>query len=124
MTDRYYRSKHWRKLRAARLKLDNYTCVVAGCGKPAVVVDHVKRRRDGGADTIENTRSLCREHDQQVKERPSGRRANAGRLMVKGCFSDGSPRDPSHPWFTGGGGVQSSALAGGRDRRGHRNALT
>ncbi|HEY1300872.1 MAG TPA: HNH endonuclease [Stellaceae bacterium] len=106
MTDPFYRSKQWKKLREARLKLDNYACVVAGCGARAVVVDHIVRRRDGGADTLSNLRSLCREHDQQVKERPSGRRANAGQLTVKGCFADGSPRDPAHPWFTGGGGIK------------------
>jgi 5-methylcytosine-specific restriction endonuclease McrA len=102
MTDPYYRSPHWRKLRAARLKLDNGTCVVPGCHTKATTVDHIKRRRDGGADTIANTRSLCDEHDRSVKELPSGARRNGGNLVVKGCFPDGSPRDPAHPWFTGG----------------------
>lgn len=101
--DPYYKTAHWKQLRAARLKLDGYRCVVPGCRRPAVVVDHIKRRRDGGADTLANTRSLCREHDQQVKERANGQRANGGELRVKGCFPDGSPRDPKHPWYTGGG---------------------
>src|SRR6266540_5070093 len=101
MRDPYYRTKHWKRLRAARLKIDNYMCTVPGCGARAVVVDHITRRRDGGADTIENTRSLCDEHDRSVKERPNGQRANAGKLVVKGCFADGSPRDPSHPWYMG-----------------------
>jgi 5-methylcytosine-specific restriction endonuclease McrA len=101
-SDPYYRSPHWRRLRAARLKLDRNTCVVPGCGKRATTVDHIKRRRDGGADTIANTRSLCDEHDRAVKERPDGKRANKGKLVVKGCFPDGTPRDPSHPWYTGG----------------------
>lgn len=100
--DPYYKSEHWRRLRTAALKRDRNTCVVRGCGQRAVVVDHIKRRRDGGADVLANVRSLCREHDQQVKERPNGQRANAGKLVVRGCFPDGSPRDPNHPWFTGG----------------------
>jgi 5-methylcytosine-specific restriction endonuclease McrA len=100
--DPYYKSKHWHRLRAAALKRDHKTCVVPGCGQRAVVVDHIKRRRDGGADVLANVRSLCREHDQQVKERPNGQRANAGKLVVKGCLADGSPRDPLHPWYTGG----------------------
>jgi hypothetical protein len=81
MSDPYYKTRQWRRLRAARLRLDNHTCIVAGCGKRAVVVDHIVRRQDGGADSIANTRSLC-----QVKDRPSGQRANAGKLTVKGCF--------------------------------------
>jgi 5-methylcytosine-specific restriction endonuclease McrA len=52
-------SKHWRQLRARRLAIDKGMCVVPGCGQRANTVDHIKRRRDGGADTIANTRSLC-----------------------------------------------------------------
>lgn len=107
--DPYYKTKHWRELRAARLAKDRGVCVVPGCGKKATTVDHIKRRRDGGADTIANTRSLCTEHDRSVKELPSGLRRNGGKLVMKGCFEDGSPRDPKHPWFTGGPrGVRSS----------------
>lgn len=102
MSDPFYKSKHWHHLRKARLLMDNYTCVVPGCGRLARVVDHIKRRRDGGPDTIENLRSLCDEHDRAIKELPGGRRRNDGKLTVRGCFADGSPRDPSHPWYTGG----------------------
>jgi 5-methylcytosine-specific restriction endonuclease McrA len=100
--DPYYRTPHWKRLRAARLKHDRHTCVVPGCGQRASVVDHIKRRRDGGADCMANTRSLCDEHDRSIKELPNGRRRNGGRLVVKGCFADGSPRDPNHPWYKGG----------------------
>jgi len=54
-----------------------------------------------GTDWLSNLRSLCRDHDQRVKERPSGQLANAGKLFAKGCLLDGSPRDPR------GGGVRS-----------------
>jgi 5-methylcytosine-specific restriction endonuclease McrA len=99
--DPYYLSTHWKRLRAARLKMDGNRCVVPGCGQRATTVDHIKRRRDGGLDVLSNLRSLCDEHDRMVKERPSGKRANAGKLVVRGCFADGSPRDPAHPWYRG-----------------------
>jgi len=105
--DPYYKTKAWQALRKAALQRDLYTCVVPGCGQPAYAVDHIKRRRDRGTDTLDNLRSLCKPHDHAVKEGRDGRRGNDGRLSVKGCFADGTPRDPLHPWFTGGR-VQSS----------------
>lgn len=99
MTDPYYLTPQWRSLREARLELDGHRCVVPGCGQRATVVDHVVSRRAGGADVLWNLRSLCREHDDQVKERPGGKRANKGKLIVRGFHADGSPRDPSHPWY-------------------------
>jgi 5-methylcytosine-specific restriction endonuclease McrA len=107
-SDPYYKTKHWRDLRAAALRRDMFTCVVPGCDQPAVVVDHIVARRAGGRDTLDNVRSLCKAHDHAVKETRTGERANAGRFVVKGCFADGSPRDPSHPWFTGGQGEGGS----------------
>ena len=101
-SDPYYKSQHWKKLRARRLATDGYRCIVPGCGQRATTVDHIKRRRDSGADTLENTRSLCDEHERSIKEMSDGRRRNGGKLVVKGCFADGSPRDPNHPWYTGG----------------------
>lgn len=102
--DPYYRTKHWRDLRAAALRRDLFTCVVPGCNQPAHAVDHIKARRQGGADRLDDVRSLCKWHDHAIKEGPTGERRNAGVLVVKGCFADGSPRDPAHPWFTGGPG--------------------
>lgn len=99
MSDPFYQTKAWRRLREARLQMDRHTCVVPGCGQPACVVDHIVSRKAGGADTLANLRSLCREHDQQVKERPGGKRAMKGKLVARGCHADGSPRDPSHPWY-------------------------
>lgn len=99
MTDPYYLTKAWRRLREARLQVDGHVCVVRGCGQPACVVDHIVSRKAGGADTLTNLRSLCREHDQQVKERPGGKRASKGKLTVRGYHADGSPRDLSHPWY-------------------------
>ena len=96
--DPHYASPAWRAARAERLALDRHTCTVPGCGRPAVVVDHIIARRDGGTDAITNLRSLCREHDNQAKEDHTGRRRSGGRFTVRGCDSDGLPLDPNHPW--------------------------
>jgi len=50
MADSSYNTEHWRRLRSAALRRDGNMCVVPGCGQRAVVVDHIKRPRDGGAD--------------------------------------------------------------------------
>ena len=102
--DPYYQSKAWKSLRLAVLRRDLYTCVVPGCGQPAFAVDHIKARRQGGADTFDNLRSLCKVHDHEVKEDKHGRRGHAGQLRVKGFYPDGSPRDPCHAWYKGHGG--------------------
>jgi 5-methylcytosine-specific restriction endonuclease McrA len=116
--DPYYKTRAWQLLRKAALRRDLYTCVVPGCGQPAYAVDHIKARRAGGADALWNLRSLCKAHDHAVKETSTGERGNAGMLVVKGCFADGSPRDPSHPWFTGGpGGGSNTETPSLRDRR-------
>jgi 5-methylcytosine-specific restriction endonuclease McrA len=54
--------------------MDRYTCVVQGCGKSAIVADHIVARAAGGADSIANLRSLCRLHDNQARERSDGTR--------------------------------------------------
>lgn len=119
--DPYYKTRAWQLLRKAALRRDLYTCVVPGCGQPACAVDHIEARRAGGADRLNNLRSLCKDHDNAVKEDRDGKRRGGGELRVRGCFADGTPRDPSHPWFTGGRGDQSSkspraGTGGGRSK--------
>jgi 5-methylcytosine-specific restriction endonuclease McrA len=82
VADPYYSSKAWRDLRAARLAMDGHQCTVPGCTARATIVDHIITRRAGGTDTLSNLRSLCRAHDQQIKERSDGSRANGGRFRV------------------------------------------
>jgi 5-methylcytosine-specific restriction protein A len=94
----HYQTKRWRWLRAERLLLDAFTCTVPGCGAPAVVVDHIVSPRNGGADTLENTRSLCRHHDNQIKENAAGKRRRGGTLTALSCDAQGSPLDPQHWW--------------------------
>lgn len=100
----FYRKAFWRRLRLARLKLDNHTCTVPGCGEPAKVVEHTLTRPDTDypceVDRIELLRSLCQDHDNQIKERVAGQpeRKSGGRFTIKGARSDGIPLDPAHPW--------------------------
>ena len=87
--DPYYLSKEWRALRKRVLERDGYRCVV--CREHAAIVDHILRRKDGGKDEPGNLRSLCRAHDNQIKERPNGKRANGGKSKLIGCGPDGWP---------------------------------
>src|SRR5262245_55674339 len=97
-TDPFYRTLAWRALRKAALARDGGRCVVVGCRRPATHVDHILSRRRGGADALQNLRSLCAHHDAQIKERPDGRRGCDGEPVVKGCDRDGWPLDPGHWW--------------------------
>lgn len=48
------------------------------CGKPAVTVDHIKAKSQGGTDERSNLRGLCQDcHDKRSKEQAAkGRRGN------------------------------------------------
>jgi len=95
--DPFYRSPEWQVLRTAVLKRDKWRCTVPGCPHTVrtsrLTVDHIKARRDGGADEMPNLRTLCRDHDNQVKEGADGVRANGGKTFVRGCDADGWPLD-------------------------------
>ncbi len=69
--DPYYLTPEWRELRRQTLERDGGRCVL--CGRPAVVADHVVSRKAGGADALHNLRSLCRLHDNRLREGPTGR---------------------------------------------------
>lgn len=97
--DPFYRTGTWKRLRKARFRIDRGTCTVPGCGQRASVVDHIIDRNAGGTDTLDNLRSLCRQHDNQIKEDGMGNRRTGGKAIVTDCDADGSPLDPSHPWF-------------------------
>jgi 5-methylcytosine-specific restriction protein A len=96
--DPYYRTTQWQTLRRFVLSRDLHTCVVPGCGRPATIVDHKVAWRDGGSDHPSNLRSLCRDHDGQVKELPNRKRRGNGELHAFGCDAAGNPLDPDHPW--------------------------
>jgi 5-methylcytosine-specific restriction enzyme A len=96
--DPFYRSALWLRRRQAVIQRDGGRCVVPGCGAKAVVVDHIVSRRNGGSNLLSNLRCLCPEHDNQIKERPDGKRRNGGKAFVRGCDADGLPTDPKHHW--------------------------
>lgn len=75
-----YRTTDWKALRRAILERDGYRCAAPGCTVRAVVVDHKVSPRNGGTDDPSNLRSLCRAHDNQVKEDVAGVRRNGGQL--------------------------------------------
>lgn len=89
MSDPYYRSKAWRKLRAQCLARDRI-CTVIGCSEKAVVADHITPRSQGGADALFNLRGLCTKHHNQ--------RRQGGEPYIKGCDVNGQPADPTHWW--------------------------
>lgn len=72
--DPFYLTPEWRELRERALTRDGYRCAVLGCGRAAVVADHIVSRKAGGADALHNTRSLCRLHDNRFREGPTGKR--------------------------------------------------
>lgn len=90
MSDPFYRSPAWRRLRAEALARDNHRCVLPGCGRKAHAVDHILQRSRGGADALPNLRSLCEQHHNQ--------RRQGGEPRVLGCDASGWPLDPRHPW--------------------------
>ena len=70
--DSFYASDGWKVLRKATFARDGGRCVI--CGERGSVVDHVKRRRDGGKDELSNLRLLCTSHDAQMREKWDGSR--------------------------------------------------
>jgi 5-methylcytosine-specific restriction enzyme A len=106
MTSPFYQSEEWRSLRIQALRRDGYRCTVPGCESTShLTVDHIVTRPNSHtitpADTLGNLRTLCRIHDCQIKELPSGKRRRDGTLTVKGCDHAGRPVDPNHPWNRG-----------------------
>jgi hypothetical protein len=94
VTNSYYWSPHWRELRAQALERDGGRCTAPGCGALAPIVDHIETRPrvpyPTPADRLGNLRSLCRGHDNQIKEQ-RGKRRRGGVLAAKGCGTDGWP---------------------------------
>jgi hypothetical protein len=123
--DPYYKTKHWKDLVSQVWQRAKGYCEIEACNRLGKVCDHVIPRRRGGPDTLTNLRLLCRFHDNQLMQQSDGNRRNGGVPTVPGCFPDGSPRDPNHPWYAGGkamnreGGSIIPAI-GGRDRPGAR----
>ena len=80
-------------MRRQTLERDGGVCTVPGCGRAAVVADHIVSRKAGGADALQNTRSLCRLHDNRFRKADRGAPPNARRV---GGFRF-APRPPWQP---------------------------
>ncbi len=108
MSDPFYRSKAWHRLRSIVLR-DQPVCATPGCGKPSVAVDHIVQRAKGGADDPSNLRGLC------IPCHNS--RRHGGEPRAKGCHADGTPADPRHWWNEGNlSGLGGATVQGGSHR--------
>ncbi len=112
--DPFYRSKAWKALLAAVWKRAKGRCEAPGCGRIGKVVDHIRSRKAGGPDALNNLRLLCRRHDNSVKERGNGDRARGGVLL--GVDPSGLPCDNAHQFYAGGSSI--IATPGAEDRLG------
>lgn len=106
MSNPFYQSRFWKDLRAAALVRDDYRCTVKGCNRTRrdgrLYVDHIEARpyseRATSWDVLTNVRTLCEQHDQQVRQDRAGKRRSDGRITVVGCDASGLPLDPQHSW--------------------------
>lgn len=102
--NKYYYTPHWAALKRACHERDGWRCTVPGCQTATyrLTCDHIRTRPNvdypTAADVLANLRTLCGNHDRQVKELASGLRRQGGKLIVKGCDATGRPLDPNHPW--------------------------
>lgn len=80
VADQRYRTADWRKLRAEVFARDGHRCTAPGCTSRAVIADHIVSPKNGGSDVMSNLRSLCRAHDNQVKEDHLGERRSGGQF--------------------------------------------
>ena len=98
-----YNTQRWQRLR--RLQLARHplcrTCVPEGRLTDAIEVDHIKRIEDGGdVWSTDNLQSLCTPcHSTKTNYDMRGK--DWEQHADRGCFPDGSPRDPAHPWYRG-----------------------
>ncbi len=103
---RLYRTARWARCRAIQLGREP---MCQSCeNKPAEHVDHIKRVKAGGAFwDSDNWQSLCPScHSEKTVAEQAGRTWTPAKW--KGCFADGSPRDPRHEWYTGGSITKSA----------------
>jgi len=89
VSDPFYRTQEWRRLRAECIRL-HPTCATAGCGGRSVVADHIIPRSQGGADSLDNLVGRC--------ITCHNARRGMGEPRLPGCDADGTPRDRGHWW--------------------------
>ena len=97
---RPYDKRQWRDVvRPAQLAAHPLCkqCLELGQLIPATEVDHIIPVSEGGSwYEPENLMSLCKAcHSVKTRGEQSGQR----RHRIKGCYFNGMPRDPNHPWY-------------------------
>lgn len=103
---RFYDTSRWQTCRKMHLSRQP---ICEGCEtRPSEHVDHVVPVTKGGAVwQSSNWQALCQDcHNAKTGAERAGKTWTAPKL--RGCFPDGSPRDPAHPWWTGGGSITRS----------------
>lgn len=68
-------------------------CLLEGITKATDEIDHIKRLKDGGADTDDNCQGLCFRHHKIKTGREAGHK--------QGYDITGKPLDAGHPWSVG-----------------------
>ena len=111
---RIYDTARWHRVRANQLEREPLCrcCAELGRETPANEVDHIKPIVAGGAPfEAANLQSLCTPHHSFKTNNFDAKGLDWSTHALRGCFPDGSPRDPAHPWYTGNpdaqGGVES-----------------
>ena len=106
--DPFYDTREWRdRLRPRQLSREPF-CQWPGCTLPATVADHIEPIRQGGAKRDpKNLQSLCDDHH-NVKRAAERHGKDWRQAAHAGCYADGSPVDPDHPWHTGGRSITAS----------------
>jgi hypothetical protein len=114
----FYDTRDWRDRIRPRQLARHPMCQWPECDRPADTVDHIQPINQGGAKRDPaNFQSLCSDHH-QVKRAAERHGKDWRKEAWRGCYEDGSPRDPSHPWYTGGGSITAKpgvATAGGKE---------
>jgi hypothetical protein len=108
---RLYDTARWQRVRATQLEREPLCRVCAGLGSrvPATEVDHITPVSAGGARFDgSNLQSLCTPHHSLKTNLFDKKAVPWSPQALDGCHSDGTPCDPSHPWYEGQGGVQSA----------------
>ena len=102
---RIYDTQRWKRVRANQLAREPLCrmCKLEGRSIPRAAqhVDHIQTIRSGGAPYDRNNlQSLCHQHHSE-KTGLDKLGIDFNEWMMRGCNPDGTPRDPSHPWFEG-----------------------
>jgi 5-methylcytosine-specific restriction enzyme A len=102
MTGRLYDRRQWHRVKTNQLRREPFcrACKAEGKSTLATEVDHVTPISKGGARyDSSNLQSLCASHHSTKTNAFDMKDKDWRQWEYRGCFPDGSPRDPDHPWY-------------------------